>query len=272
MLFISGILPKCRDWHASFNTVISPDPLTNMIPSVPITFYFLFWLRNSLAAFGLGVILGFFAIYFFDLIFKMIGEVDSLTIPFVGTLLLTILLAQIFIFKHFYGRARGNFEYAYKERLISKEGNTVVLKEIGKRRFVELFWEELSDFSDTREDIYRELLVKLDASRNNAQKFPIYMKMSKSAVRHFNFDEGIKWLKMALALRPNDLVANFRLAIALEKAGDGAWAITLYETVLDNCGIESFELKDFIEEQIARVKKNGPAERPPMVGLRYFQF
>jgi hypothetical protein len=67
-------------------------------------------------------------------------------------------------------------------------------------------------------------------------------------------------------------VANFRLAIAHEKASDGGAAIRLYEKLLKDCHIKSSELRNFIAEQIARVKKHGPTERPPMVGLRYFQF
>jgi len=249
-----------------------------MIPSVPFSFYFLFWIRNSLAAIGLGIILGYFAFGFlvFTLgpILESTGWLEncSTLIKFVITPLIALLLTQISIFKHFYGRKRGNFEYAYRERLLSKEGNALIKKEIGEVRFGSLFFEELSDFSTSREDIYKELLKRAQVRGDNAFKFHIYLRMSRSSIKHFNFDKGTEWLTMALALRPNDLVANFRLAIALEKAGDGDGAIKRYGTILSECHIETFELRKFIEDQIDRVNKYGPSERPPLVGLRYFQF
>jgi hypothetical protein len=238
-----------------------------MIPSVPFRFYFLFWLRNSLAALGLGLILGFFVIYLFELIGLLGG---GSAIIYISNISLTLLFAQISIFRHFYGKERGKFEYVYRERIISKEGNRLLFKEIGMKKFVKLFIEELSEFNDIREDIYKELLGRKEIS--NGPRFYIYLKMAKSALRHLNFSKEIDWLKMALALRPDNLVANFRLAAALEKANDGDGAISGYERILQDCHIETFELKNFIGEQIVRVKKNGPSERPPMVGLRYMQF
>jgi hypothetical protein len=238
-----------------------------MIPSIPFRFYFMFWLRNSLAALGLGLILGLFAIYLFELM-GLSGRGSA--IIYVSTLALILLFAQLSIFKHFYGKERGKFEYVYRERLISKEGNRLLLKEIGKAKFVRLFIEELSDFSDIREDIYKDLLGRQEIS--DGLRFYICLKMAKSSLRHFNFSKEIEWLKMALALSPDDLVANFRLAAALEQAADGDGAISRYGKISQDCHIETFELKNFIGEQIARVKMYGSSERPPMVGLRYMQF
>jgi len=53
-----------------------------------------------------------------------------------------LLFAQISIFRHFCGKERGKFEYVYRERLISKEGKRLLLKEIGKKKYIELSSEE----------------------------------------------------------------------------------------------------------------------------------
>ncbi len=241
-----------------------------MISSVPISFYFLFWPKNSLMGLGLGIILGALSRLPFGLIAPALEGSIVIGPFFVG--FLTLFWAQISSVQHFLGRRRGHFEYAYRERLVVKEGNALIRKEIGLIRFAGLFWEELSDFSATREDIYKELLARLEGTGNPGLKFPIYLKMSRSAIKHFNFEKGIEWLEIALALRPNDLVANFRLATSLEKAGDGKGAVNRYKVILKDCHIETFELKKFIEDQIERVEKEGPAKRPPMVGLRYMQF
>ncbi|NWF53642.1 MAG: hypothetical protein HXY45_02470 [Syntrophaceae bacterium] len=217
-----------------------------MIPSVPFSFYFLFWIRNSLAAIGLGIILGHFAFVF--LVFTL-GPILKSTewlencstlIKFLISPFVALLLTQIFIYKHFYGRNRGNFEYAYRERLLSKEGNALIKKEIGEGQFGRLFFEELSDFSHSREDIYKELLKRAQVRGDNALKFCIYLRMARSSIKHFNFAKGTEWLTMALAIRPDDLMANFRLAIALEKGGDGHGAIRRYRTILSVCPILDF--------------------------------
>ncbi len=240
-----------------------------MIKSVPLTYYFTFWLINSLMSIGLGIILGYFGGFVLELTLVWRGSPETACF---GGSLLAFILTQIAVVRNFFGGRRGHFEYAYKKRINSKEGNGLISREIGMISFPQLFWEELNDFSDYREDVYKRLLTAAEARKDDSLKFHVYMRLSRSSMRHFNFKKGKEWLQMALALRPHDLVANFQMASTLEKERDGEGAIARYESILKLCEIETIELREFIMEQITRVKKNGPAERPPIVGLRYMQF
>jgi hypothetical protein len=94
--------------------------------------------------------------------------------------------------------------------------------------------------------------------------------LSRNALRRYDYNEEVEYLRAATALKPADLVANYWLAHALERVGDAPEARKAYQAALTDPFIDSIELKEFIAAQIKRIETQGPAKKPPIPGFRYF--
>ncbi len=77
------------------------------------------------------------------------------------------------------------------------------------------------------------------------------------------------FLHKAIQIKPNDLVANYRLAVVLERAGLGEDSKDRYQAAFNDPTLSSARLRKFIYSQITRVKEYGPKKSPPMPGLKY---
>lgn len=226
--------------------------------NIPTTFYIRFWLKNSLMAMATGFALGY-----------MLMSIIPIILPPVTVSIFAFSIYQIALTRHLWGKDRGNFEYAYRERLTEKAANSIIIKTIGFREFVRLYLDELSTMGIVREELYKEVLATNEISLKDELKFYIYVKAAKSALKESNFEKELSYLKQAVSINPDDLVANYRLGSSLERAGNGSEAISSYEAALSDPLISTRELREFISIQIRRVEARGPAKKPPMPGLRY---
>jgi hypothetical protein len=226
--------------------------------SIPITFYVRFWLTNSMMAMATGFVIGYMLMGVIPII------MPPLTVP-----VLAFMIYQIAIHRYFWGNGRGNFEYAYRERLVEKKANALVLDVLGLRKFIRLYLDELSAMGMVREEIYEEVLSDKGISKNDDLKFYIYLKVAKSSLKDSSFERELNYLRKAVSIRSNDLVANYRLANSLERVASGQAAVQAYESALRDPAINTTELKEFILDQIKRVETEGPAKKPPMPGLRF---
>ena len=111
-------------------------------------------------------------------------------------------------------------------------------------------------------------ILKDQRSRTDEEKFIIYMAAAYQATRLGEDNKSVELLQQAVQLKPQHLVANFRLAEAYERIGAGKEAIEAYRSALADPMIESQALKTFVTSQIERVKTKGPNQRSQYYGLR----
>jgi tetratricopeptide (TPR) repeat protein len=228
---------------------------------IPKRFYFHFWLKNSVMATATGFVLGIILMMLIPFLFPL------LTVPIV-----TLIIYQFLVQKYFWGCRRGHFEYAYREWLHRKALNSLVKKALGFKNFIRLYMDELSAFGSVREDIYMRLQREGEITKDNNNKFLLYVRIAESALKEFNFAREQEFFKKALSIRPNNLVVNYRLGNSLEKIGDSAGAIRSYETALTDQTACGKELKELVLEQIKRVEESGPAKKPPVFGFSYMSW
>ena len=71
----------------------------------------------------------------------------------------------------------------------------------------------------------------------------------------------------SVALKPDDLLLNLRLAEVHEALGSGEKAVHFYQIAGEQAS--SVEIKSYIHRQVERVKTTGPRKATPMPGFRY---
>lgn len=175
---------------------------------------------------------------------------------------LPLLIYQISAYRHFWGRDKGHFEYCYREFLIDRAAGSLTGKTLGIPDFL---WGYLADYNPI-------LLDRPDIKIDSSLKFIAFLKLAQSALRAYDCRKEIEYLKNAVSLRSGDLVANYRLAHAMERVGNGPAAISTYQAALSDPFLHSAELKEFITAQIKRVQSQGPTKKPPIPGLRYMTY
>jgi hypothetical protein len=85
-------------------------------------YYIYFWLINTLTAFGTGIIMGYVAFLVFSSMFKV--EYDGIVINTFIIFIMPIcfiLVSQFFLLSFFWGKRRGEFEYAFLEKSAKSE-------------------------------------------------------------------------------------------------------------------------------------------------------
>jgi tetratricopeptide (TPR) repeat protein len=222
---------------------------------VPKSFYVRFWLNNSTMAVATGFVIG-----------LMLARLVQLFFFALATPIFALVVYQFAVYKYFVGKRRGHFEYAYQEHLLRKALDSLVIKILGFRAYLRLYMDELSALGNVREDIYKSLEGSEEIIQNDGLRFYLYVRIAESALKESSFDRECGYLRKAVSIRPNDLVANYRLGNSLERAGDGTGAVRAYEAALKNAVIDK-ELSEVILDQIKRVEKSGPAKSPPHARL-----
>jgi hypothetical protein len=212
--------------------------------AIPVGFYIRYWLKNSLMAAALGFLAG--------------TLMPDPRLPIL-MVILTFLIYQISAYRHFWGRDQGRFEYYYREFFLSQTANSLIHKTVG---IPEILWDYPGQY-------YPKILAHPEVEADPALLFTACLKAAQTALKGYDCRQEVEYLRKALSLCPADLVANFRLANAMERAGNATAAISAYQAALSDPFINSGELREFIRAQIKRVESQGPAKKPPIPGLRH---
>jgi len=175
---------------------------------------------------------------------------------------LSFLLYQFSAYRHFCGREKGHFEYYYREFLINQAAKSLIHKIIG---IPEILWVYPSKY-------YPKILGSPEVQADSNFMFIINLKAAQAALNEYDCRKEIEYLKKAVSLRSSDLVANFRLANAMEGVGNATMAISAYHEALLDPLLNSGELREFIYAQIKRVESRGPTKKPPIPGLRHMSY
>ena len=155
---------------------------------------------------------------------------------------------------------RGAFEYVYRESFLLSPIHMDIHRRLHYGHHVNLELESPA--------IFREIMTRAENYDDN-QRFIGYLAAAHAANVGSEYNNEIAALKQAVLLRPNDLIANFRLARAFERIGSAKDAIKAYATSLGDPSIGSQELRHFLESQAERVREKGPQQASPIPGLIY---
>lgn len=222
---------------------------------IPSDFYERFRLNTSLLAIGTGLVLGLFLTAFVPFL-KPLYRVA--VIPLGG--LFGFLVNLRIVHNYFKGKMRGVFEYVYRESLLEPAIDLAIsnARQSGFEAVLEV--ESLA--------LFKTLMLQAEI-RTEEDKFIYYMAAAKAANAGSEDRNSLTALKLAVALKPKDMVVNFKLARTFERIGSAQEAIEAYEAAFQEPSIDSEALKGFLAAQVQRVKEKGPEQRSPIPGLIY---
>ena len=227
---------------------------------VPSTYYFRFYFTNTVLGLSFCLFLSFFPSM----------ELTIHLFPFSVYFLVSIfLIHQIYIIKSFFNPHRGNFEYSFLGRKITKTVNSNIAQHYGFLRLLSLWFDEFGYIGMFRDEIYKEILDNESLMKDREFKFSFYMRLARIRAKQDDLQIEKEYLNNAFMLKPNHPVTLFRLAHNYEKEGNTAEAIKSYKSLLKVKLTDSSNFKKFVLEQIDRIIKSGPSRRPPHPGLKF---
>ncbi len=229
--------------------------------AIPTHFYTNFRIKTTFLAFPTGCLVGLLSMRVLSaLIFPFLMNLNYLylMIPIGG--IVAVIINQITVHSYINGKMRGAFEYVYRESKITSPIDMEIRRRLLYGHHINLELESLS--------IFKEIMARAESYKDE-QKFIGYLAAAHAANAGSEYKNEITALKQAVMLKPNDLVANYRLARAYERIGSAQDAIEAYEASLNDPSIDTPELRKFIASQIQRVKEKGPQHASPIPGLIY---
>jgi Tfp pilus assembly protein PilF len=96
----------------------------------------------------------------------------------------------------------------------------------------------------------KEILDKSDVKDDKELQFYFHTKLSNYYFNNGEYHNAISALRVAISIKPNNFIANMRLAELYERVGFVDDAILHYEAALSNSEIISSELREFVNSQI----------------------
>ncbi len=224
--------------------------------AVPSSFYITFRCKTTGMAVATGLLMGYFATIFVPPFYSIC--VHYAPVP-LGAIV-AVIINQITVHKYINGKMRGAFEYVYRESKVTSPIDMEIRCRLLYGQHVNLELESLS--------IFKEIMARAENYKNE-EKYIGYLAAAHAANAGSEYNNEITALKQAVILKPNDLIANYRLARAYERIGSAQEAIKSYETSLGDPSVDSEELRRFLISQAERVKEKGPQQASPIPGLIY---
>ena len=223
---------------------------------IPSEFYRRFRWKTSLMAAGTGLILG----YFTTILVPPFAPPLLRFAPVLITTIIAVVANQLMMHKYFRGKMRGAFEYIYRESLLDRAITSEIDRARGLDPPVSLELESTA--------LYNNIIARIDDYSDDRQ-FIAYLAAAHATDAGRKYANEITALRNAVKLKPNDLVANYRLARAFERTGSAQEAVSAYQAALGDTSIDSEGLRSFLASQATRVKEKGPQHGSPIPGLIY---
>lgn len=226
--------------------------------NISFKFYLQYWIKNSTMAFGTGFVIGI-------ILFMMTGII--LLLPFV--VLASFLFWQFAAYQYFFGKKRGIFEYAYKKQLLKRNAKKILLNEFGRKTVFFVTLGGTDREGRDLKDLYNAILRDPKYVNVADISFIVHFMISELALKEYDFEKEIDYLKKALSVFPYDFVVNFKLANALERKGLGEDSVNYYKLAIQGPSGISVSLAEFTLSQASRVQIEGPRKRGIVPGLSY---
>ncbi len=116
-------------------------------------------------------------------------------------------------------------------------------------------------------DFCTKLLSSEPVQASERLTYHILVKLYKAFLMDGKYHQALERLKIALDLRPGDILTNFRVAEIHESLGQSEAAIQTHRNLIENSDAPE-SLKAYFSSQIKRIRTDGPRTRPPMPGLK----
>ena len=163
-------------------------------------------------------------------------------------------------------KKRTESEYENAEQLFEETGSQLILDAFGEAALRKLDYNDQNAIFPTKAiDVCREMLQSKESENSANLKFHLMVRFARYYAKDGQPQKSIECLLSALAANPTSLIANCRIATLFERMGKGAEAIIHYELAQRDKAV-SPSLKNYIAEQIQRVKTCGPREKGPFDG------
>ncbi len=224
--------------------------------AIPSSFYTTFRCKTTGMAAATGLLMGCFATIFVPPFYSVC--VHYAPVP-LGAIV-GLIINQITVHNYIKGKMRGAFEYVYRESKVTSPIDMEIRRRLLYGQHVNLELESLS--------IFKEIMARAENYKKE-EKYIGYLAAAHAANAGSEYNNEVTALKQAVILKPNDLIANYRLARAYERIGSAQEAIKSYEASLGDPSIDSEELRWFLISQAERVKEKGPQQASPIPGLIY---
>ena len=246
---------------------------------IPFAYYFKYWLKNSIMALATGYVLRWLSAWFIiRIVFpypnteividsSLWSSVRIIYPPYINNVTLSsflfFLFCQILVCRYFWGKRRVRFEYNYKNYLIDNSVKAIIMKTYG---LISSLRYSLDSFSNTKfyQEQVCEKLIKNTLLKSNIEcLFFLYVKIATLSLKNDAGSQEIKFLLLAIKIKPDDFVANYKLAVFYERKGSADNAIKHYKAAINDPYINKTIFNNFIVAQIDRVSSKGTMTKPP---------
>lgn len=190
----------------------------------------------------------------------------------VAAAMLGIICYQVSAYSKFLGKKRGEFEFEFKLKKIDIKLKKRVLKYLGLFNYIRYLLDGMNNINIAQESICKKLLSIDQLIFDKGNTYILNMKLSLLSHKDNSLDKEINYLNDALEMKPEDLLANCRLARCFEYKGNKEKSIEHYQKALKDKSIDSEQLKGLINGQIIRINKKGLMNKPASMGLRYMSW
>ena len=224
-------------------------------------FYLRSWLKNSLMAIGTGFALGYFSAAVIVIYIPPFNAILGAAVGFI--------VYQFSSYKRFFGSRRGEFEFEYRIDLIEKKIRALIFRHLGLWSYVTYFQDHFNAIRTTQKDACQRLLNNSNVIADKDNRYSICYKLANLELREDNFKNELAMLNLAVSLKPNDMLANFRLATCYEMDGLVEEAKRHYKTAAEDPGIVSNALREHILSQVNRIEEGALINKPPALGAKY---
>ena len=220
--------------------------------NVPFGFYVKVSFKATLMAIGTCLVLGYF---FLSPIWPL-----GLSIIFFGPPLL--------MYKYFWDRRNGAFEYIYRNNLLKQKARSFVISKYGFSKYLSIVALKLGGSVSTPQQFYIEILEDKTLHMSDEVRYFLSIEVGRFFVKANEYNKAIEYFRTANELLESRLVGNIKLAQTFEFLGDAEQAIHYYQKAIID-PLNSEKLNKYILAQVDRVKEKGPCRQPPTLVARY---
>ncbi|MDJ0819299.1 MAG: hypothetical protein QNJ58_24050 [Desulfobacterales bacterium] len=186
----------------------------------------------------------------------IIGLFGVLIMPLLGSRKLT-------------GRKVRNDDLANIEKELEESISQKIADTFGRKVFERLYHEEISQMPVQGIGFCQNLLAKSLNNSDEDLSFGLHITIARFYEKDHDYKNSISQLLKTVSIKPQNLIANIRLAQNYEWIGSGDKAIESYKKALKDPVAVKESIKNFINAQIKIVKKHGPRKAQPITGYRY---
>ncbi len=227
-----------------------------------------FWIKSVIIGVGYSCLVA--SMFHFMNKFIPVLNFNSIYVLIIGII---ISICVPFFVEYFY--KNGNIlpsKYKYIEELFETDGNYLIIEKFGKDTFNKLYQEDLNQINLYGIETCCELLKNNEIKPE--LKFYLHAKLAKYQLKEDQKNKAIDNLKIALSISQTDFIVYLRLSEIYERKGNAEESIfyIMKAIPLITKNKKNSGLIKYLNNQIQRIKIEGPRKDPPMSGFRHMSY